>query len=70
MVTNFQKREEESVFLGVVRKLAFLSREVTFGLSRGMNSQQGSVPAPWSVKLAERGWAVSALRPLQLSPSD
>lgn len=46
MVTNLQEREEESVFSGVVHKLAFLSQEVTFGVSRGMSSQQGSVPAP------------------------
>lgn len=41
-----------------------LSREVTFGLSRGMSSQQGTIPTPWSVKLAECGQAASALRPL------
>lgn len=45
-LTNLQKREEESAFLRVVHELAFLSREVTFGLSRAMSSQQGSLPAP------------------------
>lgn len=53
MMTNLKKREEESAFPGVVHKSAFLSREVTFGLSRGMSSQQGSVLAPWSVKFAQ-----------------